>query len=131
MTATAQDVRNLDLTNSFGLVSDGKIDCLIAGEVSCYVNEAAFGDCATKAQALVAAHLLTLGLGGGSSPTGAVTSESAGGLSRSYASAPTSEAGGFWASTSYGQRYWAIASTRITTPMVLYADGVNPDAVAL
>lgn len=130
MAATAQDVRNLDLTDAFRLISDDQIDCLIAGEVSCHVNEAQFGDCATRAQALVAAHLLTLGLGGSSSPTGAVTSESAGGLSRSYASAPTTAAGGFWASTSFGQRYWTIASTRITAPMVLHVAGVIPAVVA-
>jgi hypothetical protein len=127
MAATAQDVRNIDLTDAFGLISDDQIDCIIRNEVPCYVNEAQFGDCATQAQALVAAHLLTLGLGGSTSPTGAVTSESAGGLSRSYASAPTTAAGGFWASTSFGQRYWAIASTRITTPMVLHVAGVTPE----
>ena len=130
MAATAQDVRNLDLTDAFGLISDPQIDCLIAGEVSCYVNEAQFGDCATQAQALVAAHLLTMGLAGGESPSGAVTAESAGGLSRSYASAPTTAAGGFWASTSFGQRYWAIASTRITTPIVLHVDGVTDTVIA-
>ncbi len=127
MAATAQDVRNLDLTNAFGLISDDQITCLLAGEVSCYVNEAQFGDCATQAQALVAAHLLTMSLAGSTSPSGAVTSESAGGVSRSYASAPTTAAGGFWASTSFGQRYWAIASTRITTPLVLHVAGVSPE----
>ncbi len=130
MAATAQDVRNLDLTNAFGLISDDQIDCLIAGEVSCYVNEAQFEGCATYAQALVAAHLLTMGLAGGQSPSGSVTAESAGGLSRSYASAPTTSGGGFWASTSYGQRYWAIASTRITTPIVLHVDGVTDSVTA-
>jgi hypothetical protein len=130
MAATAQDVRNLDWTDVFGLISDDQITCLLAGEVSCYVNEAQFGSCATQAQALVAAHLLTLGLAGSTSPSGAVTSESAGGLSRSYASAPTSAAGGFWQSTSFGQRYWAIASTRITAPMVLHVAGVIPAVVA-
>ena len=129
MAATAQDVRNLDLTNAFGLISDAQIDCILADEVPCYVNAAQFGDCATKAQALVAAHLLTLGLAGSTSPSGAVTSESAGGVSRSYASAPTTGAGGFWQSTSYGQRYWAIASTRITAPMVLHVAGVIPAVV--
>lgn len=131
MAATAQDVRNLDLTNAFGLISDPQIDCILADEVPCYVNEAQFGDCAKQAQALVAAHLLTLGLAGSTSPTGAVTSESAGGLSRSYASAPTTAGAGFWASTSFGQRYWAIASTRITSPMVLHVAGVTPDVVVL
>ena len=130
MAATAQDVRNLDLTNAFGLISDDQITCLLADEVPCYVNEAQFGSCATKAQALVAAHLLTLGLAGSTSPSGAVTSESAGGVSRSYASAPTSAADGFWMSTSFGMRYQAIAKTRITAPMVLHVAGVIPAVVA-
>ncbi len=125
MAATAQDVRNLDLTNAFGLISDPQIDCMLADEVPCHVNAAQFGDCADKAEALVAAHLLTLGLAGSTSPSGAVTSESAGGVSRSYASAPTTAVDGFWMSTSFGMRYKAIASTRITTPLVLHVAGVT------
>ncbi len=112
-------------------MSDDQITCILADEVPCHVNEAQFGDCATKAEALVAAHLLTLGLAGSTSPTGAVTSESAGGVSRSYASAPTTAAGGFWSSTSFGLRYLAIASTRITTPLVLHVAGVTPDVVVV
>lgn len=125
MAATAQDVRNIDLTNAFGLVSDDQITCLLADEVPCHVNAAQFGTCADKAEALVAAHLLTLGLAGTESPSGAVTSESAGGVSRSYASATTTGTDGFWSSTSFGMRYLAIASTRITAPMVLHVAGVT------
>ncbi len=125
MAATAQDVRNLDLTDAFGLISDDQINCLIADEVSCHVNAAQFGSCADKAEALVAAHLLTLALAGSTSPSGAVTAESAGGVSRSYASAPTTGADGFWQSTSFGQRFQAIAKNRITAPMVLHVAGVT------
>jgi hypothetical protein len=130
MAATAQDVRNVDWTNSLALVSDDEITCVLADEVACHVNAAQFGDCADRACALVAAHIITLGLRGATSPTGPVTAESAGGLSRSYGSAPGSEASGFWQSTTFGQRYWAIASTRCTSPMVLHVAGVTPAVVA-
>ena len=128
--ATAQDVHNVDWTNSFALISDDKINCVLADEAACYVNEAQFGDCADLALALVAAHIITLGLRGGTSPSGSVTSESAGGLSRSYASTTSSESAGFWQTTTFGQRYWALASTRITTPMVLHVAGVTDAVVA-
>ena len=125
MTATAQTVRNVDLTGSLDEVSPDRIECIIADEVPCYVNEAHWGTCADLAQALVAAHLITLALKGGSGPAGPVTAESGGGLSRSYASATVSAASGFWQSTTFGQRYWQLAQTRITTPMVLTAAGVQ------
>lgn len=129
MAATAQDVHNVDYTNALALISDDKINCVLQDEVPCYVNEAQFGTCATLAQALVAAHIITLGMRGGTSPSGSVTSESAGGLSRSYASTSSSEASGFFQTTTFGQRYWAIASTRITSPMVLHVAGVMPQVV--
>ena len=124
MVATAQDVRNIDLTDSFRLLSDAQIDCVIADEVPCYINAAQFGDCASQAEALVAAHLMTMGMAGPTSPSGAVTAESGGGLSRTYASTPTTGSASFWASTSFGNRYWAMASTRLTSPMVLHVEGV-------
>lgn len=127
MTATAQDVRNVDWTNSFELISDGQIDCVIADEVPCYLNEIQWGTCATKGQALVAAHIITLGLRGGTSAAGPVTAESAGGVSRSYASATISGTDAFWQSTTFGQRYLAMAKMRLSSPMVLVADGVIVD----
>lgn len=129
MTATAQDVRKLDWTNMFGLLDDAQINCVIADDVPCFVNEAQWGTCATQAQALVAAHLIAVGLKGGTAPSGSVTAESAGGISRSYASSPTSEAGGFWQSTTFGQRFAALSAVRITSPMVLHVTGVT-DIVA-
>ncbi len=130
MAATAQDVHNVDLTNSLALVSDDRITCILADEVPCYVNAAAWGDCADLACALVAAHIITLGLRGATSAAGPVTAESAGGLSRSYGSTSSSETGGFWQSTTFGQRYWALAMTRCTTPLVIHTAGVSPAVVA-
>lgn len=125
MTATAQDVRNVDFTDTLSLISDDRINCVIADEVSCYVNEPQWGTCANLAQALVAAHILTIGSMGSTAPGGAVTSESAGGLSRSYATAsPSSDESAFFQSTSFGRRYWQLRGTRMTTPLVLVAAGV-------
>ena len=116
MTATVQDVRNVDLGNALLSVDDARIQCVINDEVPCYFNEAQLGECADLAGALVAAHLITLAHRGTSGPAGPVTSEKAGGLSRSYAStSSTSEGASFWMSTSFGQRYWQIARTRMTT----------------
>ena len=126
MAATFQDVRNCDYTGELDMVSDDRITCVLEHEVPCYMNACQFGDCADKAEALVAAHLITMGLRGSTSPQGPVTAESAGGLSRSYGTVGTmSGAAGFWQSTTFGQRYWAIASTRVTTPIVLYSEGYH------
>lgn len=130
MAATVNDVRNCDYTGELDCVSDDQIACVLAHEVPCYVNRDQFCDCADKAEALVAAHIIALGLRGSSSPQGPVTSESAGGLSRSYGTVGTaSGSAGFWQSTTFGQRYWAIASSRITSPIVLCAEGVGDGLV--
>ena len=118
MTATAQDVRKLDWTNIFGLIDDARINCVIADDVPCFVNEAQWGTCATQAQALVAAHLIAVGLKGGTAPSGSVTAESAGGISRSYASSTTSEAGGFWQSTTFGQRFAVVGPVALDCPFL-------------
>lgn len=125
MAATAQDVRNVDLANTLGNVDDERIECVIADQVPCYVNAGQLGDCAAYGEALVAAHLITLALRGGTSASGPVTSESAGGLSRSYASVATTASDGFWMSTTFGQRYREFILTRLTTPVVAYAVGYN------
>ena len=125
MTATAQTVRNVDLADTLSNVSNDRIECVIADEVPCYVNEAQWGDCADLAQALVAAHIITIALMGSTAPGGAVTSESAGGLSRSYAtSSPSSDQSAFWQSTSFGRRFWQLHETRLASPTVLVASGV-------
>jgi hypothetical protein len=113
MVATVNDVRNCDFTGELDCVDDDRIACILAHEVPCYINAEQFCDCAAKAEALVAAHIIP------------VTAESAGGLSRSYGTVGSaSGSAGFWQSTTFGQRYWAIASSRITSPIVLCADGV-------
>lgn len=126
MSATVQDVRNVDFANELCAVSDAKIECVLKDEVPCYVNPSQFCNCADLAEALVAAHIITIGLRGTTSPMGPVTAESAGGLSRSYGSAAVSGSAGFWQSTNFGQRFWAIAQTRITTPVVACNPAIPP-----
>ena len=131
MAATVQDVRNVDLAESLRNVDDARITCVLNEQVPCYINESAWGSCAGLAQSLVAAHLITIALRGSTSAAGPVVSESAGGLSRSYAApASTTGSGGFWASTTFGQRYQQLASTRMTTPIALTANIAVTNVVA-
>lgn len=117
--ATVQDVRNVDMSNSLKGVDDTRIQCVLTDEVPCYVNEVQWGTCAILAQSLVAAHLITVAFQGSTRAAGPVTSESAGGVSRSFASPTVSAGSSFWMSTAFGQRYQQLKSTRITSPIVL------------
>lgn len=117
--ATVQDVRNVDMSNSLKGVDDALIQCVLTDEVPCYVNEAQWGTCAILAQSLVAAHFITVAFQGSTRAAGPVTSESAGGVSRSFASPTVSAGSSFWMSTGFGQRYQQLKSTRITSPIVL------------
>ena len=119
MAATFSDVRNIDLSNSLIGVTDAQITCILQDTVPCYVNRAAHGTCADASEALVAAHLLSIRLRGATGAAGPVTAESAGGLSRSYAAPSVSGTAGFWSSTTFGQQYQQLASTRMTTPITL------------
>ncbi len=125
MAATVQDVRNVDLGDLLKAVDDSRIQCVLTDEVPCYINESQFGTCADLAEALIAAHIITLALRGGTGPAGPVVSESGGGLSRSYASPAVASGSSFWASSVFGQRYLEIARTRLTTPIALCIDGAN------
>lgn len=125
MASTVQGVRNLDLTNRFANVSDARIQCIIDDVVPCYVNAAAWGTCADLAGELVACHELEIGFRGGSSPAGPVSSESAGGVSVSYASPSVTGSDGYWTSSTFGQKFLALKKTRLTTPIVAYGQPFN------
>lgn len=72
------------------------------------------------ARVLLAAHYGTVAMSGGAVIAGPVTSESAGGLSRSYATTFATDAfGGPWGSTTYGQSFAALVRTsRARFPVV-------------
>ena len=122
MPAIAQDVRNADMAGILNCVSDEQVEYILDVEVPCYVNEAAWGSCATLAQALVAAHLMAVGMSGDAGTAGPVVSESAGGVSRSYAAPSITSGNSFWSTSSFGLRYLQLLSTRMTTPITLTAD---------
>ncbi len=119
--ATVEDVRNVDLTNSLRNVSDGNIQCILDGEAACMIGEP-WGAAGLRVigESLVAAHITAQAIKGPDGPAGAVTSEAAGGLSRSYAS-PGGQSGtdDYWSSTSFGRRYLALRRTLPTSPTVL------------
>lgn len=117
--ATVQDVRNVDMSNSLLNVTDPQVQCVLDDQVPCYVNEAQWGTCAKLAQALVAAHIITVAHQGSTRPAGPVTSESAGGVSRSFASSTVSAGSSFWISTGFGQRFQQLKMSRMTSPIVL------------
>ena len=117
--ATVQDVRNVDMSNSLKNVDDPRIQCVLDDQVPCYVDEVQWGTCAILAQSLVAAHLVTVAFQGSTRALGPMTSESAGGVTRSFASPTVSSGSSFWVSTGFGQRYEQLKRTRITSPLVL------------
>jgi len=117
--ATVQDVRNVDMANSLINVIASSIQCVLDDQVPCYVDEGQWGTCAILAESLVAAHLVTVAFQGSTRAAGPVTSESAGGVSRSFASPTVSSGSSFWVSTGFGQRYEQLKRTRITSPIVL------------
>ena len=63
------------------------------------------------ARILAAAHLGKMSVSGGAAPAGPVTSESDGGLSRSYAAPSMSSTSSSWESTTYGRQYLQMLRT--------------------
>ncbi len=117
--ATVDEVKNLSLTEEFSPVSDGYIQCVLDDEAACIVGDI-WGGLRRRAEALVAAHIVSRQMQGSNGPAGPVVSESAGGLSRSYASpGGLSRSDSEWGTTSYGKRYLTMRSTLPTSPQVL------------
>ena len=117
--ATPEDVKNLDIRNELASVSDGYLQCVLDNEAACLIGDM-WGDLRKVGEALVAAHIAAKELQGSNGPAGPVVSESAGGLSRSYASpGGQSRSDSYWATTSFGQRYLNLRATLPTSPIVL------------
>lgn len=86
---------------------------LILDHVNTALNVSVFGGEASPklrlARVFLAAHYGTVATTGGAVLAGPVTAESAGGLSRSYATTFATDAfGGPWGSTAYGQSFAAL-----------------------
>ncbi len=126
MPATVQDVRNLDLASQFECFTEGQIESALT-KTRFFVNEAAWdvgcpgrGACG---EALLAAHMLASAPkaknSSGSVPSGPVTAQAAGGLSRSYGSVAGKMSESSFSSTIYGQQYLELRAVLITTPITL------------
>ncbi len=85
----------------FNCIDSGRLETLNT-VADCWISETVFGDCAKYAKALVIAHMANVGDLHGK---GAVSSESVGDLSRSYAT-PKSD---YWNLTSYGSEFLRLA----------------------
>ena len=119
MAATPAMVQKLDLAGEFSGISDEIIQCIIDDDAVPRVGEI-WGDCRDQATTLMAAHILARRLKGSSAPAGPVVSQSAGGLSRTYAG-PSGPgiSDNLLMSTTYGQDYLALAAKIPTTPLTL------------
>lgn len=81
------------------------------------INSSVWGAKADFAQALLAAHYLTMANRGGAG--GALTSEKVGDLSRSYGQLEGAE---LYGATAYGMQYVQLRKTLVITPMVTGCD---------
>lgn len=119
--ATVENVHELDLHNEFVDIADGYIQCLLDRQVVAIIGPVwAECDLQVIGESLVAAHMLTMALNGSDGPAGAVTAESAGGLSRSYAQpGGMNDTVGDWNATTYGRQYLTLRATLPTSPAVL------------
>ena len=127
MVATVDDVLCLDLVGDFDDIPPKFIQCTLDREVTCHAPEGVWGEKHVIAQSLVAAHIVTLAQEGSDGPAGPVVSESAGGLSRTYASGSGgTESDAYWSSTSYGRRYLALRRTLPLTPLTLHCPVTVP-----
>lgn len=126
MPATVQDVRDLDLVSGFECFTKGTIEKVLI-KAGFFVCEAVWdvgaaapgrGACAI---ALLAAHMLASAPkgrnSGGAVPSGPVTAQAAGGISRSYGTAGGVSSQSAFGSTTYGQQYLELRASIVTTPL--------------
>jgi hypothetical protein len=114
-----QDVKDLDLLGLFVNLTDAQIQNAL-DHALCFVEESSWSHCADEAIALLAAHYLADALaGGGMGVGGPVTSESAGGLSRSFGMLQGKFLNSSFASTSFGRRFLELRSIQIFSPLVI------------
>lgn len=128
MPATEQQVRDLDIVSKFECFTDGTVENAIT-KASFFVSEETWdkgaespgrGACGI---ALLAAHFLASAPkgrnSGGAVPSGPVTAQAAGGISRSYGSSSGKTAESAFGSTTYGQQYLELQGVVCTTPLTL------------
>lgn len=125
MAVTPQDVRDLSLTCEFDSLSDTQIQAAI-DDASATIEDTSWCsehiDPATKN---LAAHLLALRMGGSTGVAGPVTSESAGGISRSFGTAGSTRGSSYYQMTIWGQEYARLLSLQLFTPLVGCSRGAS------
>lgn len=126
MPATIKQVRDLDLVGGFSCFTDGQITNALT-KAGFYINEEAWdvgspgrGACGL---ALVAAHLIgtapRTGNSTGAGPSGPVTAQSAGGLSRSYGSVGGKSSESAFSSSVWGLQYLDMKKGVPGSPLTL------------
>ena len=103
MAVTAADIQALP-SGEFAAVTSTVIDTYIA-RAKRRIHEGTWGDSYDDAVLLLTAHMLVGALAGGRSPSGTVTSESAGPFARGYAGSSRASA---YDATIYGQEFAAM-----------------------
>lgn len=112
VTVTVQNVT--DVAPELSTQSPERIELFIE-YARLFLCEDKFGEKAKFAVILLTAHLLTLANRGGQG--GAVSSESVGDLSRSFATGDMSD--GEYGQTSYGQMFLRLRKSLVTTPIIV------------
>lgn len=126
MPPTIHEVRHLDLAGDFTRFTDGQIQAAI-DKAGFWVNETVWdvgspgrGSCAI---ALLAAHFIgsapRVANSTGAGPSGPVTAQAGGGISRSYGSASGSISESSFASSHWGLQFLELKRTIVTTPLIL------------
>lgn len=128
MPATVAQVRALDLVSRFECFTDGTVEGAIT-KASFFVSESVWdlgaespgrGACGI---ALLAAHFLASAPkgrnSGGAVPSGPVTAQAGGGISRSYGTSGGVTSQSAFGSTTYGQQYLELRAVIVTTPLTL------------
>lgn len=118
MTVAWTDIRDMP-SGEFAAMTQSVLEGFI-DEASAEVSEATYGDRYDQAVKYLAAHLAAVMTAGSTSPSGPVTSETAGRVSRSYAAvvmSPTSADG--LIATTYGRRFADIRRQMAGGPRVL------------
>lgn len=118
MPANIQDVKDLSLKGLFNDLTDAQINNALK-YAQCFIEESSWWKCADEAHALLAAHYLMEELMGLEGKAGQVTSESAGGLSRSYGQGGNKDPQSAFSTTTYGRRFLELRSVQPFTPLVI------------
>lgn len=123
MPVTVDDIRALSPIGEFDGVKDPAIQSAI-DQASLTIEPTSWcEEFVDPATANLAAHILALRLGGSNGVAGPVTSESAGGISRSFGFAGSTSGSSYYQKTIWGQEYERLLRMQPMTPIVGCSQG--------